>query len=314
MSVRQSSPNQAGSHVSELGTTVQHMHALGSAHTGTEKTLAITVVVPVKNEERNLPRCLAALSRFSEVIVADSGSTDATALIAQQFGARLLQFRWNGEYPKKRNWVLLNHAFSTEWVLFVDADEIVNERFCNEVHAAIRSDRHNGYWLNYTSYFLGRKLRFGVAQRKLALFRIGSGMYERIDEHGWSELDMEVHEHPIIVGSLGEIRAPIDHDDFRGIGKFIDVHREYAMWEAQRLLLLKNKGAAIRKDLTARQRLKYKHIERWWYAWFYLFYDLFLRLGLLDGSAGFYRAYYKAWYFLTIRLLIAELERGNRQR
>jgi glycosyltransferase involved in cell wall biosynthesis len=67
----------------------------------------------------------APLARFSEVIVVDSASTDATPQVVRHFGAKLLQFEWNGRYPKKRNWVLLNHELSTKWVLFLDADEIV---------------------------------------------------------------------------------------------------------------------------------------------------------------------------------------------
>jgi len=95
--------------------------------------IPITVVVPVKNEEANLPRCLGQLKRFSEVIVVDSSSTDRTPQIAQEYGARYLNFVWSGRYPKKRNWLLMNHRLENEWVIFLDADEIVDEAFCESL-------------------------------------------------------------------------------------------------------------------------------------------------------------------------------------
>jgi len=284
--------------------------ALATGGAGAIRTagdVPVTVVVPVKNEERNLPRCLAVLSRFAEVIVVDSGSTDRTQEIARQAGARLVEFRWDGRYPKKRNWVIINHRLANEWVLFLDADEFVDNQFCNEVAAAIASHRHNGYWLNYTNYFLGRRLKYGVLQRKLALFRVGSGLYERIDEDHWSTLDMEVHEHPIVNGSVGEIRAPMEHNDFRGIEKFIDRHRDYARWEARRILLFERLGGPDGVHLTARQRFKYGNLTSWWYPWFYFLYAYVAKLGVFDGAAGFQYAFYKSWYFLTIRLMAREL-------
>jgi glycosyltransferase involved in cell wall biosynthesis len=278
----------------------------GAVAIGNMGDIPVTVIVPVKNEERNLARCLGVLSRFAEVIVVDSGSTDRTQEIARAAGAQLLEFRWDGRYPKKRNWVLMNHALANDWVLFVDADEVVDDRFCEEVAAAIASGRHNGYWLNYTNHFLGRRLRHGVPQRKLALFRVGYGLYERIDEDSWSGLDMEVHEHPTIDGSVGEIGAPIEHNDFQGIEKFLARHRDYAHWEARRFLLLERESGIRDQKLTARQRFKYRHLESWWYPEFYFFYAYVVRLGFLDGAAGLQYAFYKARYFLTAQKMIRE--------
>jgi glycosyltransferase involved in cell wall biosynthesis len=275
------------------------------------RVIPISVVVPVKNEEKNLARCLEQLGRFAEVIVVDSMSVDATLEIVHRFGARVVQFQWDGRYPKKRNWLLINHPPAQPWVLFLDADEVVDERFCDAAAAAVMDARYNGYWLNYTNYFLERKLDHGVPQRKLALFRVGSGLYERIDEVGWSKLDMEIHEHPVIEGPVGEIEAKIEHHDFQGLSKFIDRHRNYAIWEARRYLLLERelrvqKGEKNRK-LTSRQRFKYGNLERWWYPWVYFGYTYVMRRGFLDGAAGFYYACYKAWYFTTVRLLIHEM-------
>ena len=272
--------------------------------------IPVSVVIPVRNEERNLPRCLAALARFAEAIVVDSGSTDGTREIALRAGARLIEFHWDGRYPKKRNWVLTSQRLDNEWVLFIDADEVVDDRFCDEVAMAIASGRYSGYWLNYTNHFLGRRLRHGVPQRKLALFRVDAGLYERIDENSWSGLDMEVHEHPVIEGAVGKIAARIDHRDFRGLDTFLIRHIDYARWEARRYLMLEDRGRAGSTRFTDRQRFKYRYLDRWWYPLFYFAFAYFVKLGLLDGRAGFSYAFYKAWYFQTIRLLIRELRAG----
>lgn len=273
--------------------------------------IAITVVVPVKNEERNLGRCLERLRRFQEVIVVDSSSTDSTQEIAKRFGARIFDFKWNGTYPKKRNWLLLNHQFSTDWILFLDADELIDEEFCERVHKETKNTLNHAYWLNYTNYFLGVPLRHGVPQRKLALLRVGAGLYERIDELSWSSLDMEVHEHPIIAGPIGEIAVPIDHDDDRGVARFIDRHREYAMWEARRWASLYSSDPHMgQPTLTDRQRFKYRSLTQWWYPGLYFCYTYLIRGGFLDGRAGFAYATLKCWYFYVIQLLIRERRVG----
>jgi len=275
----------------------------------TSDLIPITIVIPTRNEEANLAKCLRALGRFSEVVLIDSASTDATCSIAESFGYRVIDFAWNGQFPKKRNWYLLNHKPKNAWVLFLDADEIVTDAFCTEVAAAVQNTAHAGYWLNYRNYFLGKKLRFGIPQRKLALFRVGSGLYERIEEAAWSNLDMEIHEHPQIEGSLGELRAPIDHNDDRGILKQIERHREYAIWECARINLLEAAPTGQLAKLTSRQKLKYRLIRSPIFAAAYAIFQYFGRLGCLDGYAGLQYALLKFWYFN----LIAVLLRQNRE-
>jgi len=269
-------------------------------------SIPVSVVIPVKNEEPNLKRCLTPLSEFSEVIVVDSSSTDRTPEIAREMGARYVNFDWDGKYPKKRNWILENHPLLNEWVLFLDADEVISEQFVDELKVGIDNGRYVGFWLNYTNYFLGKKLRFGIPQRKLACFKKSAGRYERIDEAEWSELDMEVHEHPVLEGEVGEVCTPIDHRDFRGLDRFLARHIDYAKWEALRYLKLKEDRASIGEALTRRQRIKYKNIEKSWFATVYFLYTYIVKLGFLDGRPGFEYAYYKRWYFHTVRAIVFE--------
>ena len=290
----------------------------------------VTIVLPVKDEAINLPRCIAAVSDLGRVVVVDSESSDHTKDVAEAAGAEVLNFEWDGQFPKKRNWTLRNYDFKTEWVLFLDADEFVSPEFIEEVQAAIKETTHVGFWLNFTNYFMGQALRGGDAFRKLALFRLGAGEYEKIDEGNWSHLDMEVHEHPVLSGSIGEITAPIEHNDFRGLKHYIGKHNEYSSWEAARYLRLVGakgefRGAERRQDrtrsgpdhvgmwqgeeyanLTERQKKKYRNLAKWWFAPAYFVVSYFLKKGFLDGALGFHFSLLKAVYFYQIRLKIRE--------
>jgi len=273
--------------------------------------LSVTVVVPVKNEAANLSECLAALDGFAEIVVVDSASTDRTVEIAKAAGATVLDFRWAGGFPKKRNWVLQTLNFKTDWVLFLDADEKPTPAFTTAVSAALGKTDCVGFWLHYRNYFMGRALNHGVPQRKLALFRVGSGYYERIDDPGWSALDMEVHEHPVLDGLVGEIAEPIEHKDFRDLRHFIGRHNEYSSWEAHRYVASIN-DPLIWDQLTRRQKLKYRNLRRWWYAPAYFMVTYFWKRGFLDGVPGFIYAMSKFTYFFEVRAKIFEIEVARR--
>ena len=272
-------------------------------------SLPVTVVIPARNEEANLPSCLAALgSHFQEIVVVDSGSEDQTKEIAAAAGAKVLDFQWDGRFPKKRNWALRHHDFRTPWVLFLDADERVTPEFVEELARTLPGTSHSGFWISFTNWFLEQPLRHGDVFRKLGLFQVGAGEYERFPEDWWSQLDMEVHEHPVLDGSMGEIRARLEHHDFRGLKHYIAKHNEYSTWEANRFRWLQSAGAEEWAKLNQRQRFKYRHLDKWWLAWVYWFASYLLKKGFLDGRAGWTFNGLKRRYFDDIRLKIKETQ------
>ncbi len=271
--------------------------------------LPVTVVIPVKNEERNLARCLERLGRFERVVIVDSGSTDRTHDIARAHGCEVVQFVWDGRYPKKRNWFLMHHTPATPWVFFLDADEYLPGAFVDELAATVATTTKVGFRVVYTNHFMGRSLRHGVPQVKLPIFRVGAGLYERIDEDSWSRLDMEVHEHPVLEGSVGQLATLVDHEDFKGLDAYVERHRQYADWEARRYLRLMATPDS-QGHLTDIQRRKYGLLTRWWLAPSYLVYSYLWKLGFLDGMAGLAFARMKCRYFAMIRKRIIELRRN----
>ena len=266
--------------------------------------LPVTVVIPVKNEEKNLSLCLDRLGRFAKVIVVDSNSDDGTREIARSRGCELVEFCWDGRFPKKRNWLLTNHPPSTPWVFFLDADEYVSPEFVDELERVLPTTSHVGFRVVYANYFLGKRLKYGVPQIKLPIFKVGSGIYERIDEERWSGLDMEVHEHPILKGSVGELTTLVDHQDFKGMDAYIARHEQYSSWEARRYITLR-KTPGESSHFTHAQRRKYQSLTSWWLAPSYFLYSWIWKLGILDGTAGFTFARMKAGYVSQIRRKIA---------
>lgn len=272
--------------------------------------LPVTVIIPVRNEEKNLPSCLEAVGKeFAEVVVVDSGSTDRTREIAKEAGAHVLDFVWDGKFPKKRNWALRNYKFKTPWVLFLDADEHVTPEFVHELSKTLWDTSHVGFWISLTNWFMGSPLRKGDVFHKLAMFRIGAGEYEYFPEDNWSQLDMEVHEHPILHGSVGEIRARLEHHDYRGMKHYIAKHNEYSSWEANRFAWLKNAGPEEWAKLNSRQRFKYRNLDKCWLGWAYWFVAYVFKMGFLDGRAGWTFNRLKCRYFDEIRLKIGEYRR-----
>ncbi len=267
--------------------------------------LPITVIIPVKNEELNLRICLSKLNAFDEVLVVDSSSTDKTVQVAEEFNCQLINFEWNGRFPKKRNWTLRNVKIKHDWVLFLDADEYITDSFINEVSSKIHSSRYCGYWLNYNTIFLGKELKHGDKLKKLALFRKSCGEYEFIEENQWSHLDMEIHEHPIINGKIGKIKSPIIHNDFKGLSHYIEKHNQYSNWEANRF---KNINSLSHKQFTIRQKLKYKLLNIGVLPICYFIGTFIFKMGFLDGKKGYFMALLKKNYFFQIQLKINELK------
>src|ERR1700704_3936605 len=119
----------------------------------------VSVLVPIKNEAEILERCLNSVPWADEIFVVDSQSTDQSVEIAQRHGAKVVQFHFNGTWPKKKNWALENLPFKNEWVFILDADEVLPAEAEKEFAIAIaNAGDMAGYWINRRFYFLGRWL------------------------------------------------------------------------------------------------------------------------------------------------------------
>ena len=96
----------------------------------------ITIVILTKNEARNLPRCLEAIPNQYPIVILDSGSIDETISIATEHGCDIRKHKWPG-FADQRNFALNDCNINTEWILFIDVDEIFTNQFYDWLKDAI---------------------------------------------------------------------------------------------------------------------------------------------------------------------------------
>ncbi len=251
--------------------------------------LPVSILIPVKNEAHNLPRCLATLSWASEVIVIDSNSSDLTTTLAAQAGAHVVQFAYTPPWPKKKQWALDTLPLKNNWVLLLDADEVLPPE-TPEILRPLLTDANpvTGYWINRRFYFLGQPLHHAYTPNwNLRLFKRGSVYFERLTQEETHSGDNEIHEHLISSGPTEKLPGLImDHYAFPTVESFMEKHQRYAAWEATIELYpapsSKLTGpAALRRTLKKLSRhLPFRPFLR--FLWVYIFQKAFL-----DGAAGF---------------------------
>jgi glycosyltransferase involved in cell wall biosynthesis len=258
----------------------------------------VSIIVPIKNEAANLPRCLASVQWADEIFVVDSQSTDESAQIAKQHGARVEQFHFNGVWPKKKNWALENLSFKNDWVFILDADEVLPSEAEKEFTNAIANAGDiAGYWINRRFYFLGRWLKHAYYPNwNLRLFRHSLGRYEKLTDMETDSGDNEVHEHVVVKGPTSRLRCEMDHYAFPSIDVFVEKHNRYSNWEA-RVAVEEQDGQALphehvdlkRSLKTFAKRLPFRPLLRFLYIYVW-------QKGFLDGREGYYFARLHAMY------------------
>lgn len=277
--------------------------------------LPVSVIVAARNEEKNLPRCLGALREAGEVYVIDSQSSDATPEIARNFGAKVVQFHYQGGWPKKRQWAMENLSFGYDWILLVDADEALTPQLAVEIRDAVQNPAFNGYCISLRMHFLGRVLRHGDASFwKLALFRRGKGRYEcRLREQDASMADMEIHEHVVVDGPTSKLRNPLIHHNVESLSRYIQKHDEYSNWESRVLLQAESSGTELAPAFFGTQAQRRRWLKKKLYAApgspvLLFLYRYFLRLGFLDGVPGLIYCGFQAVQMFHTKAKIYELK------
>ena len=278
--------------------------------------LPLSVVIAVRNEAHNLPRCLDALRNCGEVYVIDSNSTDDTCAIAASRGAKVVQFDYRGGWPKKRQWALDTLTLANDWVLLLDADEVMTPELEAEIGRAIADHTRDGYYIALQMHFLGRQLQHSDAGFwKLSLFRRGKARYEcRLKGQDSSMADMEVHEHVVCDGPTDRLANPLVHRNVESLFRYIQKHNEYSNWEAKVWL---NPDGAGKGEIepafwgTQAQRrrwLRRKFLMLPGFPALFFAYKYVGRLGFLDGIPGLIYCGMQSVQFLQIKAKVYELQ------
>jgi glycosyltransferase involved in cell wall biosynthesis len=285
-----------------------------------EAKVPVSVLIPIKNEASNLPRCLASVQWADQIFVIDSYSTDNSASIARSFGANLVQFHYSGGWPKKKNWALENLDFKHEWVFILDADEVLQPQVKEEVNDIVSGIKNKsedaivGYWINRRFYFLGKWLKHAYFPNwNLRLFKHKLGRYEMLSEEDTKSGDVEIHEHVIVQGKTARLEALMDHYAFPSVEVFVEKHNRYSNWEAAVALSSRKSGSSARqisdRQVSGRRALKelaaklpFRPVLRFVYVYIW-------QRGFLDGIEGYYFAMLHAFYEFLVVVKTFELQR-----
>ncbi|HEY4049697.1 MAG TPA: glycosyltransferase family 2 protein [Acidobacteriaceae bacterium] len=240
------------------------------------KTLSVAVIT--RNEETNLERTLGTISWADEIVIVDSGSTDATEEIARKFKARFFDEEWKG-FAAQKNSAL--QKCTCDWVLSLDADEMLSDALGKEIWAVLHDEAGpDGYWIPRRNLFLGRWIRHGgfYPDLKMRLFHRGSAEFET----------RPVHEKVHFVGKTGRLKGDLVHYAYPTLAVYIDHMDRYSTLGA----------AGSRKHIGDLVPFLINVVVNPLATFLY---NYFLRLGFLDGREGLllhmYHSVYISWKY-----------------
>ncbi len=260
----------------------------------------VSVLITTLNEATSLPRSLAALKGFDEIIVIDSGSEDGTAEVSKSFGARLENFSWDGTYPKKRQWCLDNLEIKHDFIFFVDGDEEVTPSLIEEIKQL--DFKAAGYFVKGQYIWNKAPLRYGLQNNKLVLFnrhKIEFPVVDDLNIDGMGEI--EGHYQPVLKAAyqqepLRQLRSPLFHFAYENAKAWERRHQRYAQWEAAMI-----KRQSYPEDPNKIRETLKVIFQRMPCRGFIAFcHSYIVRLGFLDGLAGFQFARSRAQYYKMV--------------
>ncbi len=271
--------------------------------------IPVSVIVMTKDEEANIAKCLRSAEGFDQVFVVDSGSRDRTCAIAETIGATVIDFHWNGRYPKKKQWCLERLPFRHDWVLYLDADEEITPALRQEIaRVTAGRPRQAGYFVGYDYVFLGQVLRHGHRVYKLVLLdRHKAHFPPRDDLDVVNMWEVEGHYQPQVAGGVGVLRNRMRHDDHASLFHFFERHNRYSDWDAA----LRSRGAlraVAEPQPRGRQLLKALFAVLPGKGVVAFLHSYVWKAGFLDGWAGFHYGVARAFYYWQIGIKCREAE------
>lgn len=266
----------------------------------------VSVMILTKDEEVNIAACLDCLGFSDDVVVYDSHSTDKTLEIARTYDNVSVVERKFDNWAAHQNWGMENIEFKHPWVLYVDADERIDQAFVDEITKL--ADPESGaaaYRMRRKDMFMGRWLKHAQLYPTwfVRLFRPEKIRFERL-----------VNPIPIVDGEIGEMREHLIHYPFsKGLVHWFERHNSYSGFEAQEQLKVSggerqpitgvfskdpNQRRASLKDIFFRLPLRPQIKWLYYIVW---------RRAFLDGKAGIRYARLQAIYEHMIKMKAEEL-------
>jgi glycosyltransferase involved in cell wall biosynthesis len=270
--------------------------------------MSVSVLILTRNEEQNLPACLASVKWCDDVVVLDSCSTDRTVGVAKSAGVRVFE-RTFDDFATQRNYALDEIPFRHSWVFHLDADERFTEPLRRECAAEIAEDRYSGFLVPSKLMFMDKWLRWSgmYPVYQMRLMKLGEIRFIQAG-HGQREADAK--------RGVGKLREPYLHYNFsNGMDDWRQKHDRYSTKEAEESLREREEGTVGWRDLIgsdpvgrrrALKRLSMRLPLRPALRFLYMY---VLRLGFLDGKPGLVYCRLLASYERMIVTKLKVLER-----
>lgn len=275
----------------------------------------ITAIILTFNEELHIERAIKSLRRcpaVTAIYVVDSHSTDNTRLIAEALGAHVVKHEFVNQ-AKQLQWALDALPITTDWIMRLDADEVIGDDLAQELAAAVKEVPNSvgGFTLNRRHIFLGKWIRYGgrFPLKLLRVWRTGHGRVE----------DRWMDEHVVLRGgSILDLEGRFEDRNLFDLHYFTQKHNSYAMREALEVLMT-SYGQRIHDEahytLPPQARFKrlvkeriYNRLPYQFTSFAYFVYRYFVQLGFLDGRKGLsYHFLQGFWYRFLVGAKTEEL-------
>jgi len=230
------------------------------------KPVTLSVAMIARNEEKNLPRTLEAVRWADEIVIVDSGSVDRTPEIARLFGAKHSFNRDFRGHPEQKTIAI--SKCTSDWILLLDADEVVSPELAEEIRQTIRNPKYEVYWVPRLNLFLGRWIRHGgfYPDHKLRLFKRGSAQMEtNVGPHGTPQYD----------GPKGTLKHDLIHYAYPSFEQYLSHMNDYS---SENVDVMVQRGKA--RSMLGFTRLALLNPVATFVK------NYFFRLGFLDGMEG----------------------------
>lgn len=241
----------------------------------------VSAVIITFNEEYNLSRLLPRLNWCEEIVVVDSGSTDATLQLCKKYNCRVYYRKFDG-YGSQKKYALSLALY--DWILFLDADELLSNELVQEIQQELRHPSALGYYIPMSLMFMGKEFRFGKESGRYFL--------RLFDKRAGDFSEDKVHERIIVEGICKKLRGRIYHYSYRNFSQYFDKFNRYSSYGAE-MYYEKGKKKSVLSTIFAipLNFLKYYLLER----------------NFLNGLAGFYWSVLCSFYHFAKYIKLREM-------
>ncbi len=247
----------------------------------------VSVSITAYNEENNIDGVLTSVSFANEIILVNSESEDNTVRIAKKYTDKIFTRKNTPNLNVNKNFGF--DQASCEWILCLDADEVIPPETADEISKIVTSEtEYNGYYIPRKNYYFGKWLKYGgnYPDFQLRLFRKGKGKFPEKHVHERIELD----------GKTGKMLNPIEHHPYKTVGQYLEKFQFYTDFEANYLF---NNGYKTGVG-PAFNWMIWKPVTRFIRRYF-------LKLGMLHGIEGLAASAFDSYGFIIRYLKLREL-------